>query len=90
MSEACKDLYPRQYHDKIFVIENASDPDVFNDTELPEEFNVGFISGIAPGRGIDLLIQAMESVREKVPQATLTLAGTPITHYQGGIDYYLT
>jgi glycosyltransferase involved in cell wall biosynthesis len=90
VSQACKELYPRQYHDKIYVVENASDPDVFEDTELPDEFNVGFISGIAPGRGIDLLFQAMELVREKVPQATLSLAGTPITNYKGGIDYYLT
>jgi glycosyltransferase involved in cell wall biosynthesis len=89
VSQSCKALYPQKYHGKIFVIENASDPLLFKYKELPTEFRVGFISGIAPGRGIELLIEAMCLVKEKVPEVTLAIAGTPGTHHKEGIDYYV-
>jgi glycosyltransferase involved in cell wall biosynthesis len=88
VSQSCKKLYPHQYHNKIFVIENASDPHLFTHTQLPDELNVGFISGIAPGRGIELLIQAIHLVKQKVPEVKLSIAGTPAKHYKKGIDYY--
>ena len=88
VSQSCKELYPQQYQSKIFVVENASDPNMFKDTELPEEFKVGFISGIAPGRGIELLIEAVNLVKKKVPEVTLSIGGTPGIHNQEGINYY--
>ncbi len=89
VSQSCKELYPRQYHDKIFVVENASDPHLFTCTKLPEELRVGFIAGIAPGRGIELLIESMRLVKQKVPEVTLAIGGTPGTHHQEGINYYV-
>jgi glycosyltransferase involved in cell wall biosynthesis len=77
VSESCKELYPKKYHNKIFVIENASDPCLFQYKELPEELSVGFISGIAPGRGTEFLIKAGEIIKEKVPGVKLYIAGTP-------------
>jgi glycosyltransferase involved in cell wall biosynthesis len=85
VSASCKELYPQKYFEKIFVIENASDPRLFQYTELPEELSIGFISGIAPGRGIELLIKAGEIIREKVPGVKLYIAGT---HLKGTRQYY--
>jgi glycosyltransferase involved in cell wall biosynthesis len=89
VSQSCKDLYHWQYHDKIFVVENASDPHLFTCTKLPEELRVGFIAGIAPGRGIELLIESMRFVKEKVPEVTLAIGGTPGTYHKEGINYYV-
>jgi len=88
VSQACKELYPKKYHRKIFVVENASDPSLFKFTKLPDEPRVGFISGIAPGRGIELLIEAMSLVKKKVPEVTLSIGGTPGIHHKEGINYY--
>ena len=88
VSQSCKELYPRKYHSKIFVVENASDPLLFKHKELPTEFRVGFISGIAPGRGIELLIDAMNLVKKEVPDVTVSIGGTPGMHHKEGIRYY--
>lgn len=88
VSQSCKELYPRKSQGKIFVIENASDPDLFEYSELPEELKVGFISGIAPGRGVELVILAMQLVKEKITDVKLSIAGTPGTHHKEGINYY--
>jgi len=77
VSQSCKELYPEKYHDKIFVIENATDPLWFKYSKPPEELSIGFVSGIAPGRGIEFLIKAVEIIREKVPEVKLYIAGTP-------------
>lgn len=77
VSESCKELYPKKYHNKISVIENAADPLLFKYSKLPKELSVGFISGIAPGRGIEFLIKAGEIIKEKVPGVKLYIAGTP-------------
>jgi glycosyltransferase involved in cell wall biosynthesis len=88
VTQSCKELYPKKYHKKIFVVENASDPNLFMCKKLPDEPRVGFIAGIAPGRGIELLIQAMHRVKEQVPEVTLAIGGTPGTHHKAGINYY--
>ena len=88
VSHSCKELYPKKYHHKIFVVENASDPSLFKYTDLPHDFKVGFVSGIAPGRGVELLIDAMQRVKKKVPSVTLSIAGTPVLQSEDGINYY--
>ena len=88
VSQSCKELYPQKYQNKISVVENASDPFLFKYKELPDKFNVGFISGIAPGRGIELLIEAMNLVKKKVPEVTLSIGGTPGIYHKKGINYY--
>jgi glycosyltransferase involved in cell wall biosynthesis len=88
VSQSCKKLYPRKYHKKIFVVENASDPLLFRYDNLPAQYKVGFISGISPGRGIELLIEAMSLVKERVPEVTLSIGGTPGIHHKEGINYY--
>ena len=89
VSQSCKELYHKRNHKKIFVVENASDPNLFKYTNLPDELRVGFIAGIAPGRGIELLIKAMHLVKEQVPEVKLAVGGTPGTHHKEGINYYL-
>jgi glycosyltransferase involved in cell wall biosynthesis len=88
VSQSCKALYPRKYHKKIYVIENASDPQLFEFTELPQDFRVGFISGIAPGRGIELMIEAMRLVRKRMPGVSLSIGGTAAADHKEGIEYY--
>lgn len=88
VSQSCKQLYPREFHDKIFVIENASDQNLFAFSELPKKPAVGFISGIAPGRGIELLIDAMQLVKKKVPNVLLSIAGTPAIDNKESDTYY--
>ena len=78
VSQSCKELYPQKYHNKIFVVENAADPLWFKYSKLPEELSIGFISGIAPGRGIEFLIKAGEIIKEKVPGVKLYIAGAPL------------
>lgn len=85
VSQSCKELYPEKYSNKIFVIENAADPYWFKYSKLPEELRVGFISGIAPGRGVELLIKAMELVKKRVPDVKLSIAGSPLKET---IQYY--
>lgn len=85
VSKSCKELYPSEYHNKIFVIENASDPKLFEFSPLPQELRVGFITGIAPGRGIEILIDAMNIVRRSLPQVKLSVACTP---QKATMDYY--
>ncbi len=88
VSRSCKKLYPRKFRDKIYVIENASDPNLFAFSDLPYKPAVGFISGIAPGRGIELLIDAIHLVKKKVPQVTLFIAGTPAIDNKESEAYY--
>ncbi|MCJ7546613.1 MAG: glycosyltransferase family 4 protein [Deltaproteobacteria bacterium] len=88
VSQACKQLYPLEFHKKIYVIENASDPNLFEFFDLPKKPVVGFISGIAPGRGIELLIDAMKLVRRKVPNVLLSIAGTPAIDNKESDTYY--
>jgi len=87
VTQSCKELYPRKCHSKIFVVENASDPYLFKYSELPDERRVGFISGIAPGRGIEQLFQMMNMVKKRVPDVKLSVAGTPVDNREG-IQYY--
>ncbi len=77
VSQSCKELYPERYHEKIHIIENASDPELFRFSELPGDRRVGFVSGIAPGRGIELLIDAIHIVAERVPDVELVIGGSP-------------
>jgi glycosyltransferase involved in cell wall biosynthesis len=88
VSKSCKALYPRKYNKKIHIVENASDPQLFEFSGLPRDLRVGFISGIAPGRGIELLIEAMGLVRKKIPEASLSIAGTAAADHKKGIEYY--
>jgi glycosyltransferase involved in cell wall biosynthesis len=89
VSQSYKELCPQIYQSKMFVVENASDPYLFDYTELPNEFRIGFISGIAPGRGIELLIQALYLVKEKISEVKLCIAGTPAKHHKEGINFYV-
>lgn len=88
VSRSCKELYPRNFHNKIFVIENASDPFLFSYREIPQIPRVGLLSGIAPGRGIEMLIEAMRIVRKRIPEATLAIGGAPAKGHRESIIYY--
>ncbi len=75
VSEGCKNLYPKKFHNKIYVIENASDPNHFKYFEYPNNFRIGFLSGIAPGRGIELMIEAANIAKKCIPNLELVIGG---------------
>ena len=89
VSSSCKKLYPRRYYKKICILENASDPYLFTYSKLPACRRVGFMSGIAPGRGMELLIHAVYLVKEKIPDVKLSIAGTPAVGHAEGVKFYV-
>ena len=58
----------RGFHDQY--------PSLSKKEVLPEEhFNITYIGGIGPHRGVDTAIRAMEYVREEIPHARLNIIG---------------
>jgi glycosyltransferase involved in cell wall biosynthesis len=60
--------------DRVVVVTNGTDSGRIVPAPLPAEPTVALVSGAAPGRGIELLLEAMEQVRQAVPEAVLRLA----------------
>jgi len=58
---------------RTIVAGNGSDTTVIVPTPWPSEPAIGFISGAAPGRGIETLIEAARLVRASVPELHLLL-----------------
>lgn len=71
--------------EKITVITNAADPDIFrtgvSGEEIRKKFNlhgktvVGFVGGFYPWHGLKLLVQAMEIAVKKAPSLSALLVG---------------
>jgi glycosyltransferase involved in cell wall biosynthesis len=68
--------------EKIIVLPNAADPDVFDVSRVarkPLPFTdgkiIGFVGGFYPWHGLDLLLSAFQSVAQKVDDARLLLVG---------------
>jgi glycosyltransferase involved in cell wall biosynthesis len=68
--------------EKIIVLPNAADPDVFDISRVarkPLPFAdgkiIGFVGGFYPWHGLDLLLSAFQSVAQKVGDARLLLVG---------------
>ena len=62
--------------ERIIVVTNGTDSEQVIPRPAPAEPVVGMVSGAAPGRGIELLLNAMARVRAEIPEATLRLALT--------------
>jgi glycosyltransferase involved in cell wall biosynthesis len=60
--------------DRVLVVPNGADTGLVRPAPAPVEPVVGMVSGAAPGRGIELLVEAMHLVRGEEPAATLRLA----------------
>jgi glycosyltransferase involved in cell wall biosynthesis len=60
--------------DRVIVIANGADTGLIIPEPMPAEPVVAMISGAAPGRGIELLVEAMVQVRAEEPPANLHLA----------------
>lgn len=60
--------------DRCVVVTNGTDSSRIVPGPFPDEPIVALVSGAAPGRGIELLVEAMERVREAIPDAGLRLA----------------
>ena len=60
--------------DRTVVVTNGTDSRQIAPGPLPDEPTVALVSGAAPGRGIELLLQAMGQVRQAIPEAVLRLA----------------
>ena len=63
--------------DQVVVATNGTDASTITPAPLQDELVVAMISGAAPGRGIELLVEAMERVRGELPRAQLRLALAP-------------
>ncbi len=68
--------------EKIIVLPNAADPDVFDITKVarkplaaPTGKIIGFVGGFYPWHGLDLLLSAFQIVAQKVGEAQLLLIG---------------
>jgi glycosyltransferase involved in cell wall biosynthesis len=62
--------------ERVVVVTNGTDSEHVVPRPAPAEPVVGMVSGAAPGRGIELLLNAMARVRAEIPEATLRLALT--------------
>lgn len=64
--------------DRLIVAGNGTDTQVISAEPRPDRPAVGFVSGAAPSRGIEELIEAVRLVRRSVPEMRLLLwlAGT--------------
>jgi glycosyltransferase involved in cell wall biosynthesis len=60
--------------DRVIVVPNGADTQLVVPAPMPAEPVVGMVSGAAPGRGIELLVDAMVEVRAEEPSASLHLA----------------
>lgn len=61
---------------RVIVVTNGTDTEHIVPRPAPSDPVVGMVSGAAPGRGIELLLEAMSTVRTEIPEATLRLALT--------------
>jgi glycosyltransferase involved in cell wall biosynthesis len=68
--------------EKIIVLPNAADPDVFDVSRVARKSLpfadgkiIGFVGGFYPWHGLDLLLSAFQSVAQKVRDARLLLVG---------------
>ncbi|MEZ4696660.1 MAG: glycosyltransferase family 4 protein [Rhodothermales bacterium] len=68
--------------DKFVVVSNAVDPNFiaavsasFRPTELRTGFNITYVGGFGPHRGLDTAIRAMPRILEAIPDAYLNLVG---------------
>jgi glycosyltransferase involved in cell wall biosynthesis len=69
--------------EKIIVLPNAADPDVFDMSKVNPVANtvadgeriIGFVGGFYPWHGLDLLLKAFERVSAKLPKTKLMLVG---------------
>jgi glycosyltransferase involved in cell wall biosynthesis len=59
--------------DRTIVAPNGTDTGLIRPRPFPARPAVGFASGAAPGRGIELLVEAVRSVREGHPEVRLLL-----------------
>ena len=60
--------------DRVIVISNGSDTAAVHQHPPIDEPVVGLVSGAAPARGIEALIEAVAHLRAELPEATLRLA----------------
>ena len=59
---------------RLCVLPNASDPSHFRVAPIPEAKVIGLVSGLAPGRGLKLLLESFRMVLREEPHAVLRIA----------------
>jgi glycosyltransferase involved in cell wall biosynthesis len=59
--------------DRVIVAPNGSDTSIVREGPWPPEPAVGLVSGAAPARGIETLIEAVRLVRSEIPRTRLLL-----------------
>ncbi len=59
--------------DRTLIAPNGCDPSHIVPAPMPDQAVVGYVSGAAPGRGIETLVAAARLAREAIPTLTLRL-----------------
>jgi len=81
-SKSMKDYYVEKNHvdeQSAEVIPNASDPRHFQANPLPNVMRIGVLSGIGYGRGLDLLLDSFDIIKNEIENVELWLGCRAIT-----------
>jgi glycosyltransferase involved in cell wall biosynthesis len=81
-SESMKDYYVKMNQideEKAKVIPNASDPNHFQGLPLPNVMKIGVLSGIGHGRGLDLLLDSFDIIKNEIKDTELWLGCRAVT-----------
>jgi glycosyltransferase involved in cell wall biosynthesis len=81
-SASMRDYYVKEGQipeEKTAVLPNASDPVHFKGLSLPDTKRIGILSGIGKGRGLDLLLDAFDMVRDEILDVELRIGCSVVT-----------
>ncbi|MBI2165011.1 MAG: glycosyltransferase [Chloroflexi bacterium] len=83
-SETYRRMYPSEFQERMVLILNASDPEHFRCSELPQQRRVGVLSGLSPGRNLELLLEAALTLKTDFPDLEVAIGYQP---YRDCADY---
>jgi glycosyltransferase involved in cell wall biosynthesis len=79
--KALMDRYPTMLvEDKIFVIENGVNTELYKDKEKIAKKKNKFYYSSTPFRGLEILIDVFPKIKEKIPDATLTVCSSMLVY----------
>lgn len=83
-SETLMKYYPLEIQDKGIIVMNASDPVHFKPVPLPGNHNIGILTGLTSGRGIEELLEACKILKNDFADLTVNIAHVS----KGGVSSY--
>ncbi len=70
---------------ETFLLPNATDPNHFEATPLASDPCIGYLGGIAPGRGIELLVSAVELLQSTYSGAKLNIGTNDLNQVEASL-----